>query len=174
MNNRLTIVFVGLALLVAAIPALRGSETDPEALISSARDVALAPHFSQEAITKALVDVLTASLLVLPMTDYSEEFRSRIEGARKTLDKGELLSDKAYQDLGLAYKLVTGGKAWQLPEELKAPNREKGIDKAREICAKRLDSALAERKAGRNEQAVSCLLDFVILVVTPIEAERRP
>jgi hypothetical protein len=156
---------------MAAVPVLRGSETDPEALISRARKVLMTADAGREAITKALADVLDASLQILPKTDYAEEFRTRIETVKKMFENQVLFSDKGRQYLGLAYKLVSGGKAWEVPAELKAsgPDR-KGIEKAVEICANLLESALAERKAGRNEQAVSYLLNFVILVITPIEA----
>ena len=87
--------------------------------------------------------------------------------------QGELFSEKAHQYLGLAYKPVSGGKAWKIPEELKAPGEgTKGIERATKICAKLLDSALAEHKAGRNEESVRDLLGLVILVVTPIDAGR--
>jgi len=171
MRYRLTCFLLGIVFLGTAVPALRGSETDPEALIGRARAVLLTPNPPRDAITKALSDALEAALLILPETEYAAEFRTRIEGVKKSFDEGALFSDKAYQDLLLAYKLTTGGKAWQIPAELKGPGSEKkGIEKAVEVCAKLLDSALAERKAGRDVSAVSHLLDFVLLVITPIEA----
>lgn len=175
MKSRLTIALIGMGLLFAAALALRGSETGPEAMISHARTVILAPHFSRDPIDKALVEVLDASLLILPKTDYAGEFNSLIEAVRGRIGGGELFSNKVYHDLQLAYKLATGGKDWQVPEELKTPGQaQKGKEQATKICAKLLDSSLAEHKAGQNEQAVSHLLEFVILVVTPIEAGHRP
>jgi len=171
MKNHQMIAVAGLAFLMTAVPVLRGSQTDPEALIIRARAVVLIPGPPDGAITKALVDALDASLLIMPKTDYAEELRSRIESVKKMFSEGAMLSKKGYQELALAYKLTTDGRAWQIPAELKASGPgKKGIEKAVEICAGLLDSALAEHKAGRNEQAVSDLLDFVILVVTPIEA----
>jgi len=140
-------------------------------MIESARKVLSTPQPATEAITKALVEALSASLLILPKTDYAEEYKSRIESVRKMVKEGAMLSPKAYEDLGIAYKLVSGGKPWEIPAELKAPGSgKKGIEKAVEICGRLLDAALAERKAGRNEEAVRDLLSFVILVVTPVEA----
>jgi hypothetical protein len=171
MRFRLTVFLVGIAFLGTAVPALESSATDAEALIGRARAVLLTPHPPREAITKALADALEAALLILPKTDYEAEFRGRVEGVKKTFNEGALFSEKAYQDLAQAYKLTTGGKAWQIPAELKSPAPgKKGIEKATEVCAKLLDSALAEKKAGRDETAVSYLLDFVLLVVTPVEA----
>ena len=170
MKRYLTIALFASAAVMAAAPALRSSQDKPEALIESARLVLGTPQPATEAITKALVDALSASLLILPKTDYAEECKSRIEGVRKMVKEGAMLSKEAYQDLGTAYKLVSGGKAWEIPAELKEPGSgKKGIEKATEICGKMLDAALAERKAGRNEEAVRDLLSFVILVVTPIE-----
>jgi hypothetical protein len=170
MKRYLTIALIASATVFAAAPALRGSQDKPEAMIEHARQLLSAPQPATEAITKALVDALNASLLILPKTDYAEEYKSRIERVRKMVKEGAMLSKEAYQDLGTAYKLVSGGKAWEIPVELKASGSEKkGIEKATEICGKLLDAALAERKAGRNEEAVRNLLSFVILVVTPIE-----
>ncbi|MBP1660658.1 MAG: hypothetical protein H6P95_1850 [Candidatus Aminicenantes bacterium] len=173
MKKHLMIALIGIALLLATVPALRGEEAGPEALIARARAVVLSPHFSREAINGALLDVLDASLLILPRTDRTKECRSRIEEAKKPIVQGELFSEKAYGDLGLAYKSVSGGTAWKIPEELTAAGAgSKGIEQATKICAKLLDSALAAHKAGRSEESVRDLLGMVILIVTPIEAGR--
>lgn len=157
--------------LLAAGPSLPAADKTPEALIGHARAVVLAPHFSREDITGALAEVLDAALLILPATDYADDFKARIGTVRKMLAEGVLFSDKERQYLGFAYKMVNGGAAWQVPAELTAEARmEKSIDLARKICAGLLDSALAEHKAGRRELAVRDLLGFVILVVTPMEA----
>jgi len=170
MKNRLAIVFFGIVSVLSAVPALSSAETDAETLIARARAVLNTPDPGGKAITGALVDTLDASLQILPKADYEMDYRARIEGVKKTFAQGGMLSPEAYQNLVLAYKMTTDGKSWQIPAELKAPGEEtKGIQKAVEICGKLLDSALAEKKAGRNEQAVSYLLDFVILVVTPVE-----
>jgi hypothetical protein len=173
MKKHSTIALIGIALLLSAVPALRGEEAGPEALIARARAVVLTPDPGRDAITKALVDVLSASLQILPQKEKTKECRTRIEEARKTLGQGELFSEKAYGDLGLAYKSVSGGTAWKIPEELTAPGAgSKGIEQATKLCAKLLDSALAAHKAGRSEESVRDLLGMVILVVTPIEAGR--
>lgn len=171
MKSRTIIAFMVLGLFISRTPLLRASETGPEALIARARDVVLSPHFSRDDITKALVEVLEASLLILPKTDYAEEFRSRVETVQKMFGEKDIFAEKARQYLGLSYKLVADGSLWQIPAELKAPgSTKKGIERANEICVKLLDSALAERKAGNDETAVRHLLEFVLLVITPIEA----
>jgi hypothetical protein len=171
MKRSLTILLIGSAFLLAALPVLRAEETPPEVLIGRARAVALSPHFSREEITQALVDTLDASLLILPQVDYTAEFKSRIGTVRDMLTKGALLEDKIRQYLGLSYKLVSGGQAWAVPEELKSTYREAEImDRAKKICVALLDASLADLKAGRSEAAVRDLVSFVLFVVTPVEA----
>jgi hypothetical protein len=170
MKNRTMIAIIALALL--ATPYLVSSGEKPEDMINRAYAVIMTPPMpSTEVVSESLAEILDASVLILPKTDYSEEYRSRIEGAKKMIVETTLFSDKAHQYLGLAYKLVTGGKAWKIPEELTSAYREADImAQAMKICQKLIDSALAERKAGRNEQAVRYLLEFVLMVITPIEA----
>ncbi|MEN6559540.1 MAG: hypothetical protein ABFD52_02035 [Acidobacteriota bacterium] len=170
MKRQRTSVLIAIIALLAAIPAAGSAQTGPEALIARARSVVMTPDPGREAITRALVDALDASLLILPRTDQAGGTRSRIEGVKKIVEADGLFSDEAYRDLGLAYGSVSGGTAWTIPEELKSVKEPaKGIDLAVKICGRLLDSALAAHKAGRSQEAVRDLLGMVILVVTPIE-----
>lgn len=169
MKNRTMIAIIAAALLAA--PYLESWDEKPEDMINRAYSVLMTPAASSETIMKALMEILDASVLILPKTDYSDEYKSRIEVAKKMFTERSMFNDKSRQYLGLAYRLVTGGKIWQIPEELTSAYREKDImAQAKKVCQKLIDSALAERKAGRDEQAVRCLLEFVLMVITPIEA----
>jgi len=169
MKNRSMIAIIAVALLAA--PYLVSSDEKPEDMINHAYAVIMTPSSPTDAIMLALNEILDASLLILPQTDYAEEYRSRIEGAKKMFTERSLFNDKSHQYLGLAYRLVTGGKVWQVPEELTSVYREKDIMAlAKKACQKLIDSARAELKAGRDEQAVRYLLEFVLMVITPIEA----
>ncbi len=173
MRNRPLIVLalVGIALIFAAVPALRAADDTFETTVGRVRAVALTPDLSRDEITKALIEALDASLLILPPTEYAAEFKSRVETVRKMFLDGALLEDKIRQYLGLAYKMVAGGKSWEIPKGLEPAYREADImAQAKKVCAALLDSALAEHRAGRDEAAVRDLLSFVIFVVTPIEA----
>ena len=171
MNNRLTVTLVGLGLFLAAIPVLAVPEDAAEAMIGRARNVLMTPDAGREAISGALVEVLEASLLILPQADYAEEFRSRLGTVKKMFDDGALLEEKTRQYLGFAYKMVSGGKSWEVPAKLKSAYREVDImERGKRIGAGLLDSALAARRAGRNEAAVRDLISFVIFVITPVEA----
>src|SRR5512143_2237131 len=166
MRNRLTIALSGLALLVAAVPVLTGAEVDPEAVIRQAKAIVLSANPPEHGLTKVLADVLAASLVILPQADRSAEFKSRIEGAEKAFSQGKLAPDQAYRDLATAYELVSGGKAWQIPEALIGAGQG-GLEQAAKVCAALLDSSLSAYKAGRRIEAARDLLGFVILVVTP-------
>jgi len=170
-KNRATISLVLFGLLVSGAPLIGGQDKSPEAMINEAVSALMTPSASRDAVMSALLEVLDASLLILSETEYAEEYRSRIEVAKTTLDRRGFFSDKARQYLGLAYRLVTGGKVWTIPEELSSAYREKDImTQARKICRKLADSALSELAAGRNERSVRHLLEFVLLVITPVQA----
>ena len=171
MKNRMGIALIVMGLLMSAVPAFPGSEKDAESMISHAASVVRAREFSRDDIIRALIEVLDASLLILPKTDYSAEFSSRIETAKGQFDEKSLFSDTARQNLGLAYSLLTGGKSWQIPEELAPEKREKDfMAQAKRVCQNLIDSAQAELKAGRNAQSVRYLLEFVLMVITPVQA----
>jgi hypothetical protein len=117
-------------------------------------DAALSPHFSREEITQALIGVLDASILILPEASYAVEFKGRIETVRRMFAEGGLLEDKIRQYLGFAHKMVAGGQAWAVPEELKSAYREADImDQAKKICTALLDGALADLRSGRAGNA---------------------
>ncbi len=171
MKSRGMIAFLTIGSVVALLPGLSGGVKDPEAMINHAASVIMAPDASASAVKAALGETLEATLLILPKTDYAEEFRSKIEVARKLFEETSFFNEKARQYIGLAYRLVAGGAVWQVPEELKSAYRQKDVmEQAREICKKLVETALAERKAGRNEASVRSLLELVLLVITPIQA----
>jgi hypothetical protein len=171
MKHRAFFILIGMAFILAAVPAAQGEESEFEAMIGRVRAVVLKPEFSRDDITRALVEALDASLLVLPASEYAAEFRSRVETVRKMFAGGALFENKARQYLGLAYKMVAGGNSWEVPKELASAYREAAImERAKKICVGLLDSSLAEHKAGRNEPAVRDLISFVIFVITPVEA----
>lgn len=170
MTNRLVVAVAGIGFLVGCVQGFGAAETGAESLIAAARAVVTTPGPPSNAINKALSNSLDASLLILPESDHAGEYRSLVRAVKKALAGGAWLSAGTYQDLSRAYSLVSGGRTWQVPEELKASGREKGIEQAVKLCADFLDSALAEHRAGRDEAAVRNLVAFVLLVVTPIGA----
>ncbi len=166
MRKKSIIALAALGLLAAGIPALGGSGEDPEIMITRAAAVVMDHSGDSKA---ALVEILDASLLILPKTDYAGEFRSRIESAKKESHESSLFSDKSYKDLALAYSLVAAGEEFKFPDVvLKAAGEKSGIEKAVVYCQASIDSALSEIKAGRRECAARHLVEFVLMVITPI------
>jgi len=169
MKNRSIIAFAALGLLLSATSLLLCSETDAESMVTHATSVILDRSSSGSAVKAALLEILDVSLLILPETDYAGEYRSRIEIAKKEFGDNSFFSDKGHQYLSLAYRLVTAGKKWQFPEEISGAYKEKDImEQAKNVGQKLIDSALGELKAGRSEQSIQHLLEFVLMVVTPI------
>ena len=172
MKNPVLIAAVAAAVLLTASPLLRGSETGPEATVAKIRDRILAPDFKPDGIEKDLIEILNVSLAILPEKEYAEEFRSKIAWVKDSFADEHLFADKIRQYLGIAYALVSDGTSWRLPEELQRPypGEPASIKRATAVCGRLLESALAEMKAGNNEKAAGCLIGFVLLVITPIEA----
>jgi hypothetical protein len=169
MKNRPIIALVSLGLLVVAAPVLRGSDTDAGSMIKHGASVILDRSASQETIKAAWFEMLDASLLILPRTDYADEYRSRIDAAKREFGPGTLFSDKGNQALADAYRLVASGKEWKFPEELIKGRGEKDhMEKVVAACQGMLDTALAELEAGRRESSVRNLLGFILMVITPV------
>jgi hypothetical protein len=170
-KTRYATVLIAFGLLVSAKTALPASGTDAEALIGRAAAVLLGPGGTREAMIGALDDILDASVLILPPSGDSEEFKWRIETAKKTMAERSPFNDKVRQYVGLAYRLVSGGPSWRMPEEMTSAYRNTDImARAKKVGQNLVDSALAERKAGRNDRAVLCLLSLVLMVITPVQA----
>jgi hypothetical protein len=167
MNTRFLVV---LAVFLSVAPLLPAAQTDVETAVRSAREALAGPPDSRDAITKALVQALDASLSILPKTADSAESASRLESVKAAMKSGGLFSDKNREDLGFVFKRVSGGRAWEFPPEIAAVQPKEGIVLATKFAKELVESALAEWKAGRNDQAVLRLLSFVLLVVTPIRA----
>jgi hypothetical protein len=170
MKTRFFIAAGLLGILVCAAPPLRGSGIDAGSMIVHANSVIMDPSSPKTAVEEALIEILDASLLILPKNDSTAECRSRIEGAKKEFDQNTLFSDKAHQSLSLAYRLLMEGKKWRFPEEVSAAYREKAIrEQAMKTGQKLIDSALGEMKAGRSGESVRYLLEYALMIITPVE-----
>ncbi len=170
MRTRFSIAAAIVTLSVAAAPFLRGTETDAGSMILHAHSVILDRSSSRDATKNALLEILDAALLILPNSGTAAECRSRIEVAKREFDEKSMFSDKGHQYLSLAYRLVADGKKWHVPEDIGAAYKSADImEAARKAAQERIDGALSGLKAGRGEEAVRSLLDYVLMIVTPIE-----
>jgi hypothetical protein len=158
---------VAVGLLLAGAPGVRSSDKDPESTITHAV-AALMDHSSDS--KAALVEILEASLLVLPKTDYAGAYKARIASATKDFRTSSIFNETARADLVAARSLVTAGQEWKFPlASIRPRDDEKGIERATVYCQAEIDSALVELRTGHRECAVRHLLDFVLMVITPIE-----
>jgi hypothetical protein len=171
-----SIALVALAFLTALSPfvsatPLPSGQKDPAALIRAAAQTTGAPHFTREEITAALAGSLEAALIILPQTGAAAEAAPLLRGVHKALKEGVLFEDQIRKDLASAYKTLSGGADWGIPKELTdASEAKKGIEAAKKIGLGLLDSALTEWKAGHAVPAAQRLVSFVLLVVTPVQA----
>jgi hypothetical protein len=172
MRKRAIIALAIAGLVAARLPAHGTAGEDPEAMITRAVAVILNHSSLQEDSVASLVNVLKASLLILPATPYAGEYRAKIESATKDLGETSLFNDQAYKDLSAAYRLVAAGDDWKFPEVLIKARSETSvaaIERATIYCQADIDSALTELKAGRRECASRHLVHFVLMVITPME-----
>jgi hypothetical protein len=92
-------------------------------------------------------------------------FRDEIRGALDLIRRGSILDLQAGEKLKKAYALFNEGKPFQMPADIS------GIDQAVEYGRARIQSALAQVNAGKNADAVKPLLEVILMVITPMEAQ---
>jgi hypothetical protein len=63
-----------------------------------------------------------------------------------------------------AYAALHGGRRFSFPPGIQS------IDQARDACLREVDGAAAALAAGRREEATKGLLEFLMLLTTPMEA----
>ncbi len=171
MKRRLVPVLTIIGIAVLSFPSVRASTADPKSMIVHADSVILNPASPRDALKGALQEMLDAALLVLPRTESDAECRSRIETAKAEMDIKDMFSDKVRQYLGFAHRLLANGERWEIPAEMRSPYRNDDImAAAKQVGRKLVDSALAAVEGGRGEEAARCLVDYVLMVITPVEA----
>jgi len=169
--KNMTVVTAGIfSLLLFAAAPLQAADSDIAGMIAHANSVMLDHSASRDAHRRAMIEILDASLLILPQTESTDECRSRIEGAKAEFDEKSLFTDKGHQYLSLAYRLLTSGEKWQFPKEVQGAYQGEDImARAKKEAQKLIDSALGELNAGHGQESVRYLLEYVLMVITPVE-----
>ncbi len=172
MNKLIRPLLTVIALFFAVPSGVMSGSQDPEARIKEASGVFLGT--ADSSITKA--SVLDASLELLDVTEsltresqYSAEIKYRIDVAKDLFQKDSIFNDKARQYLSFAYRMLTDGKKYERPKELEefvapAEAQEKAQKHAQKLVAEALARLEEEDKVG----AARCLLELVLMVVTPV------
>jgi len=92
-------------------------------------------------------------------------FQDEVRGALEIFRQGSIFDPQAGDKLRKAYTLLNAGKSFQIPAEVSS------IDQAVEYGRAQIQSALIQVKAGKNADAVKPLLEVVLMVITPMEAQ---
>jgi hypothetical protein len=92
-------------------------------------------------------------------------FQEEIRGALEILHKGSILDQQGGDKLKKAYALINSGKSFEMPAKISS------IDQAVEYGRSQIGAALTQVKAGKNADAVKPLLEVLLMVITPMEAQ---
>jgi len=96
---------------------------------------------------------------------FPAAFQDEIRGALEIFRRGSILDQQGGDKLRKAYALLNGGKPFQIPAEISS------IAQAVEYGRTQVRSALAQVKAGKDADAVRPLLEVILMVITPMEAQ---
>jgi hypothetical protein len=145
----------------AAAPAPSAQELAADLKATSAKILAGAPGPDVAAALTHLLDVLTTTAQD-PLVPSAA--RAKLLAARKAAVPGHLLEEASIRPLREAYAALNDGTPFAVPDELD------GME-AVTAYGRRLAGAAADA-LDRNDraQATRNLLEFVLFVVTPIEA----
>jgi hypothetical protein len=158
-------------LLVSTLSGFPVELEDTGAKITEACKVFFDPGISptKDKILDSLFQMLDIASSITTASEYKDEIKSRIDVAKDLLKNESLFNEKARQYLSFAYRMMTNGRKFQRPEELDvfvtpAEAQEKAMKYSKELIA----NALSELEAGNPGETARMLLEFVLLVVTPI------
>ncbi len=149
------------ALLVAASAEARAGADDVRASIEAASTALLDASASRDQIVGALVRLLEAAVLTLPPSALGADAKPNLEAAISDLKERSDLGEKLHQHLALAYRALSGGKAFQFPDT-------HSIEEARAHIKSLAASSVVSLKKGQSGQTSRLLVECVIMVVTPI------
>jgi hypothetical protein len=154
-----------LALLLACLPAAapaQNSADDAAKLIEGAARVILDPAVAGDQIKGAIIQCLDAAILALPRSGQAAGPRSSLTAARMEMKERSIFSEKAMQQLSLAYRALNDGKNFQMPKL-------GSIENARIHIRELLANAVVELKKGKGETASRMVVESVLMTVTPME-----
>ena len=166
-----------LALMVITgtmLPSVSGSPPEQEALrerIISATNTLMGRQDSpptMETIVGALLELLDLSAAITPDNQYKAEIQSRIAVAKDRIRNLSIFDDKARQYLSFAYRMMTNGKKYEMPEELDefvtpAELQEKSLRYMEGLVTQSLQSL----EAGNSQDTARLLLEMVFMTITP-------
>jgi len=174
MKIKVTKRIFNLALLaMLSISGLSGvwhSFEDTKIKINAACDVFFNPGASptQENIVSSLSQLLDIAASITT-SEYKDDIKDRIEVAKELFKDDSLFNEKARQYLSFAYRMMTNGQKFQTPKELdEFVTPDEAQEKAMKYTRNLMDKALLELDAGNPGETAKLLVEFVLMIVTPV------
>jgi hypothetical protein len=151
--------------------ALRHDQDDVSARIVSATNTLMGREDSpptMEAIVGAILELLDIAAAVTPDNQYKAEIQDRIAVAKERIRDGSIFDDKARQYLSFAYRMMTDGRKYQMPEELDdfvtpAELQEKTLRYMEGMVTR----SLRALEDGDRQHTARLLLEMVLMTITP-------
>jgi len=121
-----------------------------------------------EAIVVAVIELLDLSATVTPDNQYKSEIQDRISVAKDRIRQFSLFDDKARQYLSFAYRMMTDGRRYEMPEELDefvtpAELQEKTLRYVDGLVAQSLEAL----EGGNRQETARILLEIALMTITP-------
>ena len=163
-SNTLRIGAVLLAAL-ALVPVMAGETGKAAASAERAAQLIQVADPTQEQIKEYFHLLLDAIAEVAPEAGVPAGFTEKIADARRRMSEVSLLDGNAIELLHQCYAGVHGGARFKMPETVRAPAD------AADYVRGRLVSVRGLLKEKKTEEAVRRMLEAVLAVTTPVEAE---
>jgi len=156
---------------VTDVPAGQHVQDDARSRIISATSTLLGRQDSpptMETIVGAVLGLLDLSADVTPDNQYKAEIQDRIAVAKDRIRDLSLFDDKARQYLSFAYRMMTGGRKYEMPEELDefvtpAELQEKTVRYVERLVTQSLQAL----EGGNGQDTARLLLEIVLMTMTP-------
>ncbi len=153
------------AALAAALPLAscgRGSADDPAAQAERAAELIFSADATEAHMNEGFLRALDAIALTAADSKVPAGFPSKIDKARRGIAEGSPTDDRAVALLHECYRDLHEGAPFRFPETILSP-----ADAARE-GRQRFESVRTLLQRGESAEAVSRMLEGLLLVVTPI------
>jgi hypothetical protein len=159
MSKRVLSLAVAAACFLLAVQMIGADRAEIDAKISEAIS-----YLGKEgdSAKKAFILVVDAVSLAAPGTTYSPKFAENIEKAKKIVETKSIVDPEGVGHLREAYRLIHSGKDFEMPSQISS------IEDAVEYAKVRLAAAKKDFKAGRSDECVQKLVEFTVMVVTPM------
>jgi hypothetical protein len=156
---------------VTDVPVGLHGQDDVRARIVSATNTLMghqdAPP-TMETFVGSILELLEIAAAVTPDNQYKGEIQDRIAVAKDRIRDLSIFDDKARQYLSFAYRMMTEGRKYEMPQELDefvtaAELQEKTVRYVESVVTQSLQSL----EVGDRQKTARLLLEIVLLTITP-------